>query len=176
MCEFVEVQKAVEMFAHRGHAFYPARHPGVGYITVVYIGSETYYVQCNSKDFCKRLIKWFCMSERLLTKFAYELLGQRKHTPLVLQENMTLTPFWYPRFESRSHRTAYVSLFSFISFKLYKHNSTVTLILKDNHTLDLPYSFQRVQKQLIQAEYALRQYLNRIQKDDTPLSPIAIKK
>ncbi|AMA71710.1 MULTISPECIES: competence protein ComK [Aneurinibacillus] len=175
MEEFVEVAEAVEQFARHGHAFYPARQPGVGDVTVLYVGADTYYVVCNSKDFCKRLIRWFCMSEKLLLRFSYEILGQRKHAPFVLSAGLTLIPFWYPRYDNAAHRTAYVSMSSIQSYRFHSHDASVTLVLEDNHTLELPYSFQRLKKQLIHAEFVYYKFTARIRKE-AQFSPITAEK
>jgi hypothetical protein len=68
MQELINKEKAVELFAQRGHFFYPEQLKGIGEITVLYIGPDKYYTRCNTTQFCKRLIRAFlCRSASFVT-------------------------------------------------------------------------------------------------------------
>jgi hypothetical protein len=161
MQELINKEKAVELFAQRGHFFYPEQLKGIGEITVLYIGPDKYYTRCNTTQFCKRLIRAFFMQERLVRDFSYQTLGQRKLAPLALHQDFVLVPFAHPRFDNPAHRTAFACQSSILTYEFHLERPICTLILKDHHTFDISYSRHRLVRQLRHADHLRNKFVLR---------------
>lgn len=161
MHQLISKEVAVERFAQDGHLFYPGQLSGIGDVTILCIGEHTYYAECTTNQFCNRLIDLCCMDRRKLCKFSYRTLGQRKLAPLVLHQNLVLVPFLYQLSDNRTHRTAFARKSSILTYTERDSGSDSTLFLKDRHRLDIPYSSQRVSRQLRNANHLLNKYVLR---------------